>query len=176
MIPNARLIEDLFDRLRPLPAGERARLLEPEPPEVRAELESLLAASEAGSLSAAFFANFTAEVLLADRLIEPGRRLGSYEVEECVGRGGSGEVYRAYDARLGRHVAIKRLWEAFSGPEARERFQREMRALAAVRNPHACAVYDTGSEDGCDYLVMEYLEGAPLSAVIADRTITGLRR
>ena len=82
-----------------------------------------------------------------------GTRLGPYEIESVIGTGGMGEVYRARDPRLDRIVAIKQLT-----PEHLERFEREVRAIAAFNHPHICQVYDVGP----DYLVLEYLEGQPV--------------
>ena len=84
----------------------------------------------------------------------PGQRLGPYELVGPIGAGGMGEVYKATDTRLGRTVAIKTL-----RPEHMERFEREARAIAALNHPHICTLHDIGP----DYLVMEYVEGKPLS-------------
>jgi Tol biopolymer transport system component/predicted Ser/Thr protein kinase len=97
-----------------------------------------------------------------------GRRFGPYEILDLIGSGGMGEVYRARDTRLDRTVAIKVLTVAASNrPKARERFERERRAISSLSHPHICAVYDVGHEDGIDYIVMEYLEGEPLSRRLA---------
>jgi serine/threonine protein kinase len=86
-------------------------------------------------------------------------------VLELIGSGGQGEVYKARDTRLGRNVAIKILPEHLSGrPELRERFEREARVIAALNHPNICTIYDVGSQDGVDYIVMEYLEGQTLAA------------
>src|SRR6266853_1568953 len=85
--------------------------------------------------------------------LAPGTRLGPYEILAPIGAGGMGEVYRATDTRLGRTVAIKTLNSGHI-----ERFEREARAIAALNHPHICALYDVGP----DYLVMEYVDGAPL--------------
>ena len=85
--------------------------------------------------------------------LSTGDRLGPYEVLAPIGAGGMGEVYKARDTRLDRIVAIKTL----AGPDA-ERFRREARAIASLNHPHVCTLYDVGD----NYLVMEYLEGAPL--------------
>jgi eukaryotic-like serine/threonine-protein kinase len=82
-----------------------------------------------------------------------GQRLGPYETLEAIGAGGMGEVWRARDTRLDRIVAIKISKEQFS-----ERFEREARAVAALNHPHICQLYDVGP----GYLVMEFVEGAPL--------------
>lgn len=79
--------------------------------------------------------------------------MGPYEILVLAGAGGMGEVYKARDTRLDRMVAIKVSKEQFS-----ERFEREARAVAALNHPHICQLYDVGP----DYLVMEFVEGAPL--------------
>ena len=74
-----------------------------------------------------------------------------------------GEVYRAHDSRLGRDVAIKVLsGDLCSNPDLKARFEREARAISALSHPHICHLYDVGSQDGTDYLVMELLEGESL--------------
>jgi serine/threonine protein kinase len=83
-----------------------------------------------------------------------GTRLGPYEIVAPIGAGGMGEVYRAHDLRLGRDVAIKTADAHFS-----ERFEREVRAIAALNHPHICQIYDVGP----NYLVMELIDGRPLT-------------
>ena len=82
-----------------------------------------------------------------------GAKLGPYEIVAPIGAGGMGEVYKARDTRLDRIVALK-----VSKTEFTERFEREARAIAALNHPHVCQIYDIGP----NYLVMEYIEGAPL--------------
>src|SRR5215469_10359579 len=89
-----------------------------------------------------------------------GTRLGPYELLAQIGAGGMGEVYRARDPRMGRDVAIKVCTERFS-----DRFEREVRAVAALNHPNICQVYDVGP----NYLVMELVEGLTL----ADRVRQG---
>jgi eukaryotic-like serine/threonine-protein kinase len=94
-----------------------------------------------------------------------GVKLGPYEIIAPLGAGGMGEVYRAKDTRLDRTVAIKVLPPHLAGtPEARQRFEREARAVSALNHPNICTLYDVGSQDGAEYLVMEYLEGETLAA------------
>ncbi len=83
-------------------------------------------------------------------LLNPGSRLGPYEIVAMIGSGGMGEVYKARDTRLDRTVAIKIAHEQFS-----QRFEREARAVAALNHPNICTLYDVGP----NYLVMEYIEG-----------------
>jgi eukaryotic-like serine/threonine-protein kinase len=89
-----------------------------------------------------------------------GTKLGPYEIVSALGAGGMGEVYRARDTRLGRDVAIKVLPSHLSSnSDLKTRFEREARAISALSHPHICHLYDIGSQDGTDYLVMELLEG-----------------
>jgi serine/threonine protein kinase/Tol biopolymer transport system component len=93
-----------------------------------------------------------------------GTKLGPYEIQSPLGAGGMGEVYRARDARLGRDVAIKVLPSHLSSdPDLKARFEREAKAISALSHPHICHLYDIGSQDGTDYLVMELLEGESLA-------------
>ena len=81
-----------------------------------------------------------------------------FEVERFAGAGGMGEVYRARDTRLDRHVALKILSaDAATDPRGRARFAYEARAIARLSHPHICALHDLGHHDGVDFLVMEYL-------------------
>jgi serine/threonine-protein kinase len=94
-----------------------------------------------------------------------GTQLGPYEIVAPIGAGGMGEVYRARDTRLDRTVAIKVLPQHLADtPEARQRFEREARAVSALNHPHICTLHDVGSQDGTEFLVMEYLEGETLAA------------
>ena len=91
-------------------------------------------------------------------------KLGAYEILGPLGAGGMGEVYRARDTRLGRDVAIKILPQHLSEkPDARQRFEREARAISSLNHPHICTLYDIGHQDGNDFLVMEYIEGETLA-------------
>ena len=100
--------------------------------------------------------------------LQNGTSLGPYEIIAPLGAGGMGEVYRARDTRLDRIVAIKILPATLAKtPAVRARFEREARAISAITHPHICALYDVGSVDGTEYLVMEYLEGESLAARLA---------
>ncbi len=93
-----------------------------------------------------------------------GTRLGAYEIRGQLGAGGMGEVYRARDTRLERTVAIKILnSQLTASAELRARFEREAKVISQLQHPHICVLHDVGSENGTDYLVMEYLEGESLS-------------
>ena len=93
-----------------------------------------------------------------------GTKLGPYEIVSPLGAGGMGEVYRALDTRLDRTVAIKVLASHLSSsPELKQRMEREARAISSLNHPHICQLYDLGSQDGTDFLVMEFLEGETLA-------------
>ena len=93
-----------------------------------------------------------------------GTRLGPYEIQSPLGAGGMGEVYRALDTRLDRSVAIKVLASHLSSsPDLKQRMEREARAISSLNNPRICQLYDIGSQNGTDYLVMEFLEGETLA-------------
>src|SRR5262249_8386586 len=92
--------------------------------------------------------------------LQPGTKLGPYEIAAPLGAGGMGEVYRATDTRLNRTVAIKVLPPHFSNnPEMKQRFDREAQVIAGLNHPHICTLYDVGRQGETDFLVMEYLEG-----------------
>ena len=100
--------------------------------------------------------------------LSPGTRLGPYEIVAPLGAGGMGEVYRARDTRLTREVAVKVLPQRLSAsPEIRERFEREAQTISRLSHPHICTLFDVGSHDGTEYLVMELLEGETLEARLA---------
>jgi serine/threonine protein kinase len=97
-----------------------------------------------------------------------GTKLGPYEIASPLGAGGMGEVYRARDTRLDRIIAIKILPAHLSdNPEAKQRFDREARAISSLNHPNVCALYDVGHQDGVDYLVMEFLDGETLAQRLA---------
>ena len=93
-----------------------------------------------------------------------GTRLGPYEILSPLGAGGMGEVYKARDTRLERTVAIKILNSSLvASPEIKARFDREAKLISQLQHPNICVLHDVGSEQGTDYLVMEFLEGESLA-------------
>src|ERR1043166_7258412 len=94
--------------------------------------------------------------------LSPGDHIGPYQIAEPIGAGGMGEVYRAYDPRMGRHVAVKISAERFS-----YRFSREVHAVAALNHPNVCILHDVGE----NYLVMEVIEGPTLAERIGQGPI-----
>lgn len=95
--------------------------------------------------------------------LNPGSKLGPYEIQSPLGAGGMGEVYRARDTRLDRIVALKVLPATFSEDSDRlRRFQEEARILSTLSHPNVMAIFDVGEQDGVRYLVSEFLEGQTL--------------
>src|ERR1700716_1493237 len=93
-----------------------------------------------------------------------GTRLGPYEILAPLGAGGMGEVYRARDTRLDRAVAVKILPSHLSeNSEAKQRVDREARAISSLSHPNICTLYDGGHPVGVDYLVMESVEDETLA-------------
>src|SRR5947199_2394477 len=96
-----------------------------------------------------------------------GTELLGYRVEELVGRGGMGVVYRAYDARLKRNVALKLVAPELSAEERfRERFLAETELAASLEHPNVVPIYDAGEVDGQLYLAMRYVEGSDLKTLL----------
>src|ERR1051326_5191762 len=152
-------IEELYHAARERTAEERSALLGQADPEVRREVESLLAQRTGGEfLERAAIEN--APQVVGDSTVTEltvGSCLAPYRVEGKLGMGGMGEVYRAVDTRLGRAVAIKIAQKQFI-----ERFEREARAISSLNHPHICTLYDVGP----NYLVLEFVEGDSLAHVI----------
>src|ERR1044071_7330394 len=150
-------IEKLYQAVRERTAEERAALLAQTDPELRRELESLLAQRTGGEfLDRPAIQNdpqLPEDLTLTELTV--GASLGSYRIESKLGEGGMGEVFRAVDTRLGRAIAIKTTREQFSA-----RFEREARAISAVNHPNICTLHDVGP----NYLVMGLVEGESLAA------------
>jgi serine/threonine-protein kinase len=101
-----------------------------------------------------------------------GARLGAYEVISLVGIGGMGEVYRAFDVRLDRPVAIKILRPEIIGDlERKQRFIHEAKAASALNHPNIVTIYDIGETDGTDFIVMEYVDGKTLGELIGKKAL-----
>ena len=96
-------------------------------------------------------------------------QLGPYEIVELIGKGGMGEVYRARDSRLGRHVAIKILPPEFlEDPNRKTRFEHEARAAGALNHPNIVSLYDIGRESGIPFMVSEFIDGRTLRSLIGE--------
>jgi formylglycine-generating enzyme required for sulfatase activity/tRNA A-37 threonylcarbamoyl transferase component Bud32/dienelactone hydrolase len=99
--------------------------------------------------------------------LAPGTKIGPYVVESLIGQGGMGEVYAAQDARLHRRVAIKIVPAHLSFDEdLRARFEREAKSISALQHPNICVIHDIGSQDGVEFMVMEYVKGPTLDKLI----------
>lgn len=98
-----------------------------------------------------------------------GNTLGHYRILEKIGEGGMGVVYRARDTRLDRDVALKVLPKEFADdPDRRRRFEREAKAVAALRHPNIVMIHSVEEIDGVHFLTMELVEGKPLSDVVPE--------
>ena len=142
---RSRQIEELYQSARKASGSARAALLARADPELRREVESLLARPTGGGLD-------DSTVTVTE--LASGACLGPYRIEHKLGEGGMGEVFRATDTRLGRAVAIKITREQFN-----ERFEREAHAISSLNHPHICTLYDVGP----NYLVMELVEGETIA-------------
>jgi TolB-like protein/cytochrome c-type biogenesis protein CcmH/NrfG len=99
-----------------------------------------------------------------------GRKLAHYEIVDKIGEGGMGEVYRARDLKLGREVALKILpSELAHDPDRRKRFEREARAVAALKHPNIVTLHAIEEADGLTFITMELVEGRMLSSLIGEK-------
>lgn len=117
------------------------------------------------------------ETPLAPGELPVGSQIAGYQIERQIGRGGMAVVYRAFDPRLGRSVALKILAPELASDAAfRERFNREMRAAAAVDHPHIVPVYDAGEANGSLFIAMRYVAGQDLRTLLdRERTLSPWR-
>ena len=172
-----RLVRDLFDQVMDQPVGERAHFLANTPGwdgSVRRAVEALLAAADD-----------------ADDLLEPassgvqlsrdegatriGQRLGPYDLVRLVGTGGMGAVYEGIraDDQYHKRVAIKVVQSGLDSDQTLSRFRRERQILASLEHPHIATLLDGGATpDGLPFLVMEYVEGAPITTWCNERART----
>jgi serine/threonine protein kinase len=148
-----RQIEELFHAALKCEGGERAALLARADPDLRREVESLLARDKADvALNPSAWQGLALPV--SETQMTAGAQLGPYRIESRIGAGGMGQVYRAKDTRLNRSVAIKIAQDQFS-----DRFGREARAIASLNHPNIATLYDVGP----NYLVMELVDGDSLA-------------
>src|SRR5262249_15016850 len=147
-------------RRRPDPAARPAR---PRPRTAKRETRRARRGSPSPS-----YAGPGDTIARARMTLDPGARLGTYEILGPLGSGGMGEVYRARDRKLCREVALKILSEAFASDPARiARFEREARMLAAVNHPGIAAIYGAEEDGDFRYIVMELVPGETLSEKLA---------
>jgi serine/threonine protein kinase len=161
-----RQIEDLYHAARERGAG----VLSDVDPELRSQVESLLAQRSGDE----FLNQPAAEFLGESTLTQPvaGATLGPYRIEGLLGAGGMGKVYRAFDTRLNRSVAIKALpHDKADDPERKRRFMQEARVASALNHPNIVTLHDLLTASGVEYLVMEYVPGKSLDKLIARKGV-----
>jgi serine/threonine protein kinase len=143
-----RQIEELYQSALKVGAADRSALLAGADPELRREVEALLAEQGDSTVTQ----------------IAVGFKLGTYRIEAPLGEGGMGVVYRAVDTKLNRPVAVKFLSNELADAAARRRFQREAQLASALNHPHILTVYDAGEFEGRQYLVTEFVDGGTLKS------------
>jgi tRNA A-37 threonylcarbamoyl transferase component Bud32/tetratricopeptide (TPR) repeat protein len=159
-----RQIQELFDAVQEGSAEERSGMLARADPDLRSEVESLLALmSEKLLLDRPVVKAITQWMDTESPTITDGTRLGPYRIDGKLGEGGMGKVFRAVDTRLGRAVAIKITHAHFS-----DRFEREARTISALNHSNICTLYDVGP----NYLVMELVQGETLAVLLKDGPLT----
>ena len=155
-----RQIEELYLAALDLKEEERFALLASAGPEVRHQVEAMLAQpSRSNLLDRPALLN---QLEPSAELLAPGAQLGQYKIEAAIGEGGMGVVFRAHDSKLQRPVAIKLLSGDLADAAARRRFQREAQMASSLNHPHILTVYDAGEFEGRQYLVTEFVDGGTL--------------
>ncbi len=164
-------IEEIFHRVLAAADADRGRLLDEAcagDPDLHREISSLLeGAPEAGASIRDVLAAEAESLATCARETAVGHRLGPYRLRALLGEGGMGAVYLAErdDAQFSKQVAIKILPHALGSPDAIARFRDERQILAALEHRNIVRLLDGGStDDGLPYLVMEHIEGLPITA------------
>jgi len=180
-------LDRLFDAALDRPPDERTAFVEEacaDRPRLRDELKSLLAAEagaegfleqEAVSFAAPAYEPSEGESIADDPLAAPAHRVGPYRLDEEIGRGGMSRVFRAVrtDGGFEQVVAVKLLRIGLDTDAARRRFRLEQQVLAKLQHPNVAALLDGGlTEDDVPYLVMEYVDGRPITRYCDDHTLS----
>ena len=157
-------VKELFEAALDVEPAQRASFLrsaDTYDEGVRQEVESLLSSNEEtpGFMDTPAIANWSA----AQPKLSAGQRFNHYEIASLVGEGGMGEVYAAYDTRLGRKVALKLLPSDFTGdPDRVKRFMREARAASQLNHPNILTVHEIGVADSTHFIATEFIDGITL--------------
>lgn len=165
-------LKEVFGAALDLPEEQRAHFLADRcgsDVALRAEVERLLEAERA-PMENALLGSLTGRKPATE--ISKGEMLGPYRVDTLIGQGGMGVVYRAWDTRLDRRIALKLLRpEQVNDPSRRQRLIREARAASGLIHPNVVTIHDVGSDREIDYIAMEHIDGRPLDECIPE---TGL--
>jgi serine/threonine-protein kinase len=138
---------------------------------LRVEVQSLLdSEKEAANLWETPAACLLGDAVIAGPRLTLGTRLGNYEISDFIAAGGMGEVYRGRHVMLGREVAIKTLVGHASGESAARRLIREAKHASVLTHPNICTIYEVGDGDDGPFIVMQYVAGRTLSAIIREGT------
>ena len=141
-------------------------------PDLRREVEAMLAASPLGLIESTIAA--TADDLIEQNDPLVGTWLGPYRIAGVLGRGGMGTVYRAFreDDQFHKQVAIKVIPRLMAGPDAVARFRAERQILANLEHSNIARLFDGGTSEGIPYLVMEYIEGVPITQYVREKALS----
>ena len=174
-----RRIQALYHEMLARPVHERAGALAAAcagDSAMQAEVQSLLDQPEAAGGLATTDMKAAAPLAVRTNATFTGQRIGAYEVRTLLGAGGMGEVYRAWDPRLAREVALKVLpGDVAENPARRRRFLEEARAAGSLNHPNIVAVFDVGVGEGTPFIATELLEGRQLQDEM-DRGVLPIRR
>lgn len=173
-------LKDLFMSAQPLTGSERARFLESQCADDLGLRDELRAFLDAETVVDDFLIppssdSIAASMGLEPDELEPGARLGAYEIETLIATGGMGAVYlaRRADDAFDKRVAIKTLAQNIAAPRMKRRFQLERQALANLDHPNITRLLDGGATaDGMPFLVMEYVEGQPIDRYCDDNRLS----
>ena len=165
------VVESLFEAALQRPPAQRERYLREvcaNDRDLYREVESLLANAPTDEAPHAWAAAAAVQLITQPAALEPGQRVGPYEIVSFLAAGGMGEVYRARDTRLKRDVALKILPESVAADHERiARFQREAELLASFNHPYVANIYGVEEERGTHAIVMELVDGETLADKIA---------
>ena len=154
-------VKSLFEAAADVPAADRDRFIADATDDLalRGEVQLLLAADAESTDGWVDQLSETIGQHLSLRGVGPGQAIGPYRIDEQIGRGGMGVVYRAYDTRLERPVALKLVDDVTLDATARSSLLREAQCASALNHPHVCTVFDFGEFQGDPFIVMELIDG-----------------